>query len=170
MMTTPEVTVKATVPPPLFGYNSSVRRGGRTFHVQTEDSGRGHPHVITHVFAEGGRIVATHRTSYAEQLGDPECAVFVRRLLITQHREAFIALHEGRYDDGDDRRLDDGGGFDLAELGATGVDVSPAAVAANIGTIAEPADLEPSLALLVGFDASELSLDDIILRDAEPRP
>ncbi len=157
--------MKATVPPPLFGYNSSVQRGGRTFHVQTEDSGLGHPHVITHVFAEGGRIIATHRTSYADRIGDPECAVFVRRLLITQHREAFIALHDGRYDEGMqppplDYALD---GFELCQT-VTPTDDAAVPLAANGRMLAlEPRD-EP-LALIVGFERTEETLADVMLRE-----
>jgi hypothetical protein len=39
------------------------------FHIQTEDSGIRHPHVITHLFADGGRILKTTKTSYAEHIG-----------------------------------------------------------------------------------------------------
>ena len=44
---------------PLLGYNTNVRHKGKLFHIQTEDSGIGHPHIITHLFADGGRIVAS---------------------------------------------------------------------------------------------------------------
>ena len=44
-------------PSPLLGYNNNVRHKGRVFHIQTEDSGVNHPHIITHLFADGGRIL-----------------------------------------------------------------------------------------------------------------
>ena len=53
---------------PLLGYNTNVRHKGRLYHIQTEDSGVGHPHIITHLFADGGRIVGSKKTSYAEHL------------------------------------------------------------------------------------------------------
>ena len=51
---------------PLLGYNTNVRHLGKLYHIQTEDSGVRHPHVITHLFADGGRIIASKKTTYAE--------------------------------------------------------------------------------------------------------
>lgn len=154
--------MRATVPPPLFGYNSTVRRNGRSFHVQTEDSGLGHPHVITHVFAEGGRIVATHRTSYADHVGSPECAAIVRRLLVTQHREAFIALHEGRYDlEGTDATAPMTLGVELVQT-----ETMPPQAAANDAVRAERAPERAATAIeLLAHDPMAESLDDVIVRD-----
>ena len=42
---------------PLLGYNNNVRHKNRQFHIQTEDSGVNHPHIITHLFMDGGRIL-----------------------------------------------------------------------------------------------------------------
>ena len=61
------LVVKA--PSPLLGFNNNVRHKGRVFHIQTEDSGIRHPHIITHLFADGGRILKTTKTSYAEHVG-----------------------------------------------------------------------------------------------------
>src|SRR5215469_3208406 len=38
---------------PVLGYNHNLRYGGRTFHVQTEDSGQGYARLYTHLFYEG---------------------------------------------------------------------------------------------------------------------
>ena len=46
-------------PPPLLGFNNNVRHRGRVFHIQTEDSGIRHARIVTHLFADGGRIVRT---------------------------------------------------------------------------------------------------------------
>ena len=62
----------AKAPSPLLGYNTNVRHKGRVFHIQTEDSGISKPHVITHLFADGGRILKTTRSSYAELVGAPD--------------------------------------------------------------------------------------------------
>lgn len=154
--------MRASVPPPLFGYNSSVRRNGRSFHVQTEDSGVGHPHVITHVFVEGGRIVATRRTSYTEHTTSADCASYVRRLLVSQHRDALIALHEGRYDA--EAGADSVGDTEVARFA---LDLS--AVAASPRTSAANDRGEPRVATrgldLVGTDPMSETLDDIMLRD-----
>lgn len=86
-------------PSPLLGNNTNVRHRGRVFHVQTEDSGLKNPHVVTHLFADGGRIVATKKTSYAEHVGDEAYADAVKRLMQAQHKEMFIRLRNGEFDE-----------------------------------------------------------------------
>lgn len=86
-------------PSPLLGYNTNVRHKGRVYHIQTEDSGLAHPHIITHLFADGGRIVATRKTGYAQHVGDENYAVTVKKLMQDQHKALFIALRDGVYDD-----------------------------------------------------------------------
>ena len=86
---------------PLLGYNTNVRHKGKLYHIQTEDSGIDHPHVITHLFADGGRIVATRKTSYAERVGTEGLPEIVKKLMQAQHKAMFIALRDGLYD-GDD--------------------------------------------------------------------
>lgn len=84
---------------PLVGYNNNVRHLGQVFHIQTEDSGIKHPHVITHVFADGGRIIATRRTSYAEHLKAPDLPDLVKGIMKEQHKAVFLALRSGSFDD-----------------------------------------------------------------------
>src|SRR5436853_3548334 len=43
------------------GFNNNVKYKGQVFHIQTEDSGLDKPHVITHLFADGGRIIKSHK-------------------------------------------------------------------------------------------------------------
>ena len=50
------------------GYNTNVRHKGKLYHIQTEDSGVKRPHVITQLFADGGRIIASEKTSYEEHV------------------------------------------------------------------------------------------------------
>ncbi len=84
---------------PLLGYNTNVRHKGKLYHIQTEDSGLSHPHVITHLFADGGRIVASRKTSYGEQVGNEGLQDTVKKLMQGQHKAMFIALRDGVYDD-----------------------------------------------------------------------
>ena len=46
------------------GFNNNVKYGGNVFHIQTEDSGLDRPHIITHLFADGGRIIKSNKRSY----------------------------------------------------------------------------------------------------------
>lgn len=93
----------APPPSPLVGFNNNVKHRGRTFHVQTEDSGVARPHVVTNLFADGGRIVSSTRTDYAEHLGRADLAAVVRRLMNEQHKAMFIALRDGQLDEAVER-------------------------------------------------------------------
>jgi hypothetical protein len=84
---------------PLLGYNTNVRHKGKLYHIQTEDSGIDHPHVITHLFADGGRIVASKKTSYAERVGSDGLPDQVKKLMQGQHKAMFISLRDGIYDE-----------------------------------------------------------------------
>jgi len=86
-------------PSPLVGYNTNVRHKGKLYHIQTEDSGVNHPHVITHLFADGGRIIASRKTGYAEHLGAKDLQSIVKRLMQDQHKALFIELRDCVYDD-----------------------------------------------------------------------
>jgi len=83
---------------PLLGFNNNVKHKGRVFHVQTEDSGVRHPHVITHLFADGGRILKTLKTSYAEHVNEANLRDIVHQLMKEQHKAMFVALRDGQFD------------------------------------------------------------------------
>lgn len=85
-------------PSPLLGFNNNVRHKGRVFHIQTEDSGVRHPHIITHLFADGGRILKTTKTSYAEYLDSANMGEVVRQMMQDQHKAMFMALRDGQFD------------------------------------------------------------------------
>ena len=84
---------------PLLGFNNNVKHKGRLFHVQTEDSGVKHPHILTHLFADGGRIVHSSRTDYTEHIDSDDLTKIVRRMMKDQHKAMFIALRDGSLDD-----------------------------------------------------------------------
>ena len=68
------------------------------FHIQTEDSGIRHPHIITHLFADGGRILKTAKTSYAEFIDAANMGEVVRQMMQDQHKAMFMALRDGQFD------------------------------------------------------------------------
>jgi hypothetical protein len=88
----------AKIQSPLLGYNNNVRHKNRVFHIQTEDSGVKHPHVITHLFMDGGRILKSVKRSYAEHVGSDNMSDTVRQMMKEQHKAMFIALRDGEYD------------------------------------------------------------------------
>jgi hypothetical protein len=83
---------------PLLGYNNNVRHKGKVFHIQTEDSGVKYGHIITHLFMDGGRILKSVKTSYAEYVGNDRMADIVREMMKQQHKAMFIALRDGKFD------------------------------------------------------------------------
>lgn len=84
---------------PLLGYNNNVRHRGRVFHIQTEDSGVNHPHIITHLFMDGGRILKSVKKSYAEHVGTDNMNEVVRAMMKEQHKAMFVALRDGQFDE-----------------------------------------------------------------------
>jgi len=85
-------------PSPLLGYNNNVRHKGRVFHIQTEDSGVKYGHIITHLFMDGGRILKSVKTSYAEYIGNDRMSEILREMMKQQHKAMFIALRDGKFD------------------------------------------------------------------------
>src|SRR3954451_3082089 len=51
------------------GFNNNIKFQDTVFHVQTEDSGLDQPHIITHLFADGGRVIKSHKRFYAAAAG-----------------------------------------------------------------------------------------------------
>lgn len=84
---------------PLLGYNNNVRHRGRIFHIQTEDSGAASPRIMTHLFADGGRIVRSIRTDYSEHLGLADVRAVVKDMMKEQHKRMFVSLRSGQLDD-----------------------------------------------------------------------
>jgi hypothetical protein len=79
---------------PLLGYNHNVKYGGHIFHVQTEDSGPGNPHLFTHLFFEGS-ILASKRGQYDPSLSEDE----VRAMMQAQHKAILKELKQASYDE-----------------------------------------------------------------------
>jgi len=80
------------------GFNNNVKYKGKHYHVQTEDSGLGNPHVITHVFADGGRVIKSHKRNYLDVRDRDDVATLVRALMKGQHMEMVQMLRDGVFD------------------------------------------------------------------------
>jgi hypothetical protein len=79
------------------GFNTNVRRGGRVFHVQTEDSGVRSPKIVTLLY-EGGTILTSRKRTYEDSLGEEGLEQIVRELMEEQHRAMLEALRAGELD------------------------------------------------------------------------
>src|SRR5262249_29412026 len=83
---------------PVLGFNNNVRHRGRIFHIQTEDSGVRFPRIVTHLFADGGRIIKTTKTDYSEHVARDDLATVVRSMMKDQHQAMFTSLRAGEFD------------------------------------------------------------------------
>jgi hypothetical protein len=120
-------------PSPLLGYNTNVRHKGKLYHIQTEDSGINHPHIITHLFADGGRIVSSKKTSYASILTADDLKGLVKKMMQEQHKGMFISLRDGSFDEQE-------GLLNVASTSTTLTDTTPGTEAA----ILEPEPRAPT--------------------------
>ena len=88
----------------ITGCNTNVLYRGKQFHVQTEDSGRGKPHIISHVY-HGGTIIASEKTSYAHRVDSEELDIKVRAQIELQHKTMLKRLTGGELDAVIDERI-----------------------------------------------------------------
>ena len=80
------------------GFNTNARYKGRTFHVQTEDSGKANPLIHTLLY-EGGVILYSKKRSYANEFTEETREAEVRSLMEEQHRAVLHGLKSGELDD-----------------------------------------------------------------------
>jgi len=80
------------------GFNHNVMYRGEIFHVQTEDSGIANPHIITLLY-QGGTIVCSRKTSYADIIKMDNLDQVVQELMKEQHKDMLRRLKNGEFDD-----------------------------------------------------------------------
>jgi hypothetical protein len=81
----------------ITGFNTNVQHRDLLFHVQTEDSGRAHPHLISHVYC-GGTIIASEKSDYSERIDAEDLDRQVRVLMEAQHKSMISRLEQGEFD------------------------------------------------------------------------
>jgi hypothetical protein len=145
----------------LSGFNTNVRHRGVMFHVQSEDSGRSRPHVITHLYY-GGTILASEKSSYADRLGDPDLGPLVRGMMEAQHQAVIDRLRSRAFDDLIRERLGE------SVFGPAGQGDGGKATAPTIPTLAPARRGAPQPAKPPGRSfgegiVSEKPLDEVIL-------
>jgi len=153
------------------GFNTNIRHRGVLFHVQTEDSGRANPHVITHLF-HGGNIMASQKIDYRDQLDAPDLEAAVRGLMETQHKAMLKGLRAGKHDEAILLRVGpsifDPEASDVHDLHDTAATLPPDAPEAKAEVKPAAAPARPSarqqLARAFGDDVvSEKPLDEVVL-------
>jgi hypothetical protein len=80
---------------PVLGYNHNLRYGGRTFHVQTEDSGQGYARVYTHLFYQG-TILSSKKEEYDPAAPEDAVRAAMQKLHKAMIRELTHQEHDAR--------------------------------------------------------------------------
>ncbi len=134
----------------LSGFNTNFRYRGVLFHVQTEDSGLGNPHVITHLF-HGGNIMASEKRDYSDLLGEMDGEALdgaVRKLMEGLHKSMLKQLSRGEHDAAIEQRMGPDVFCAAPEAPAadpptvTEEERPPAAATPSVPPMAEPTRLE----------------------------
>ncbi|HJQ32738.1 MAG TPA: hypothetical protein VJ866_11180 [Pyrinomonadaceae bacterium] len=79
----------------ITGFNTDIKHGGTTYHVQTEDKGLDSPLILSLVYV-GGAIIAAKRTPYEDLLAKGFDEKVLTERLQRQHKLICAAIKQGR--------------------------------------------------------------------------
>jgi len=82
----------------VVGFNHNFTYKGSVYHIQTEDSGRKSPTIVTLLY-RGGTILASRKTSYADIARVDNLEQVVEDLMKEQHKGMLRSLKSGEFDD-----------------------------------------------------------------------
>ena len=80
----------------LTGFNTDFRYKGTVYHVQTEDNGVQNPVIVTLLY-QGGAILASRKTSYADIIKFERLDEVVKGLMEEQHKQVIKDLVAGDF-------------------------------------------------------------------------
>jgi hypothetical protein len=81
----------------ITGFNTDIKHNDKVYHIQTEDKGLQNPYIESLVYV-GGEILASKKTSYAEQAKTGVEEKWIGGLMEQQHRTMIAAIKRGRFD------------------------------------------------------------------------
>ena len=81
----------------ITGFNTDIKHNEKVYHIQTEDKGLQNPYIESLVYV-GGEILASKKTSYAEQATSGVDEKWIGSLMEQQHRTMIAAIKRGRFD------------------------------------------------------------------------
>jgi len=81
----------------ITGFNTDIRHNDKVYHIQTEDKGLSNPYIESLVYV-GGEILASKKTSYAEQTKQGIDEKEIASMMEQQHRTMIAAIKRGRLD------------------------------------------------------------------------
>ncbi len=127
----------------VVGFNHNFRYKGVIYHIQTEDSGLKSPNIVTLLY-QGGTILASKKTSYADITKVDNLAQVVEELMKEQHKAMLRSLKAGEFDAVIERyqarrRMDDTSGAREADALLDRPAVKASAAQKAQPTVAQPA-------------------------------
>jgi hypothetical protein len=141
----------------ITGFNTDIKHNDKVYHIQTEDKGLSNPYIESLVYV-GGEILASKKTSYAEQLKGGVDDKFIGSLMEQQHRTMIAAVKRGRLDTPADATRAAAAKADAVEADAV---VAPSL---NTGAIPAPPVEEKSLdQVIIDYLASEAESEHLEL-------
>ena len=81
----------------ITGFNTDIKHNDKVYHIQTEDKGLQNPYIESLIYV-GGEILASKKTSYAEQAKGGVDEKWIGGLMEQQHRTMIAAIKRGRFD------------------------------------------------------------------------
>ncbi len=81
----------------ITGFNTDIKHNDKVYHIQTEDKGLENPYIESLIYV-GGQILASKKTSYAEQAKTGIDEKWIGSLMEQQHRTMIAAIKRGRFD------------------------------------------------------------------------
>lgn len=81
----------------ITGFNTDIKHNDKVYHIQTEDKGLDNPYIESLIYV-GGQILASKKTSYAEQAKTGIDEKWIGGLMEQQHRTMIAAIKRGRFD------------------------------------------------------------------------
>jgi len=92
----------------LTGFNTDFKYKGTVYHVQTEDNGVKNPVIVTLLY-QGGAILASKKTSYADIIKFGKLEVIVKELMEGQHKQIIKDLVAGKFSHANEKPQDEPG-------------------------------------------------------------
>ena len=140
----------------ITGFNTDIKHNEKVYHIQTEDKGLQNPYIESLVYV-GGEILASKKTSYAEQLKSGVDDKWIGSLMEQQHRTMIAAIKRGRFDGPADVTKSS------AKAGPTLAQEAPATAAGPPGTATPPLDDRTLDQVIIDYLASEAESEHLEL-------
>jgi len=136
----------------ITGFNTDIKHNDKVYHIQTEDKGLQNPYIESLVYV-GGEILASKKTSYAEQAKTGVDEKWIGSLMEQQHRTMIAAIKRGRFDSPADATKVTAGAGKTLEVPSDAIDEDKTLDQVIIDYLASEAEVEHlELSLLSNAD------------------